>query len=71
MNISIIIIYYFYINNEILFAYTFNIFSREAEELKQKILKFNSGTSLLQDKTLWATQQQLQKVDINALLVLL
>ncbi|XP_039745419.1 uncharacterized protein LOC120623450 isoform X2 [Pararge aegeria] len=35
---------------------------REAEELKQKILKFNSGTSMLQDKTLWATQQQLQKV---------
>ncbi|XP_023950516.2 nonsense-mediated mRNA decay factor SMG7 isoform X2 [Bicyclus anynana] len=35
---------------------------READELKQKILKFNSGTSMLQDKTLWATQQQLQKV---------
>ncbi|XP_047536876.1 uncharacterized protein LOC125070900 isoform X2 [Vanessa atalanta] len=35
---------------------------REAEELKQKILKFNSGTSMLQDKSLWATQQQLQKV---------
>ncbi|XP_050356008.1 nonsense-mediated mRNA decay factor SMG7-like isoform X2 [Nymphalis io] len=35
---------------------------REAEELKQKILKFNSGTSMLQDKTLWTTQQQLQKV---------
>ncbi|XP_034823939.1 nonsense-mediated mRNA decay factor SMG7-like [Maniola hyperantus] len=35
---------------------------READELKQNILKFTSGTSMLQDKTLWATQQQLQKV---------
>lgn len=35
---------------------------READELKQKILKFKSGTSMLQDRTLWVTQQQLQKV---------
>ncbi|KPJ19978.1 Protein SMG7 [Papilio machaon] len=35
---------------------------READELKQKILKFNSGTSMLQDRSLWTTQQQLQNV---------
>ncbi|XP_049884984.1 nonsense-mediated mRNA decay factor SMG7-like isoform X2 [Pectinophora gossypiella] len=35
---------------------------READELKQKILKFKSGTSMLQERSLWATQQQLQKV---------
>ncbi|XP_045514535.1 protein SMG7-like isoform X1 [Pieris brassicae] len=34
---------------------------RDADELKQKVLKCNSGTSLLQDRSLWATQQQLQK----------
>ncbi|CAK1548063.1 unnamed protein product [Leptosia nina] len=34
---------------------------READELKQKILQFNSGTTLLQDRSLWTTQQQLQK----------
>ncbi|CAB3221579.1 unnamed protein product [Arctia plantaginis] len=35
---------------------------READELKQKISKFKSGTSMLQERSLWATQQQLQKV---------
>ncbi|XP_048481874.1 nonsense-mediated mRNA decay factor SMG7 [Plutella xylostella] len=35
---------------------------READELKEKILKFKSGTSMLQDRNLWVTQQQLQKV---------
>ncbi|XP_059056561.1 nonsense-mediated mRNA decay factor SMG7-like [Achroia grisella] len=35
---------------------------READELKQKILKFKSGTSMLQDRSLWVTQQQLQKI---------
>ncbi|XP_028160784.1 protein SMG7-like isoform X3 [Ostrinia furnacalis] len=35
---------------------------READELKQKILKFKSGTSMLQERSLWVTQQQLQKV---------
>nr|XP_049698608.1 nonsense-mediated mRNA decay factor SMG7 isoform X1 [Helicoverpa armigera] len=35
---------------------------READELKQKISKFKSGTSMLQERGLWATQQQLQKV---------
>ncbi|XP_068628377.1 nonsense-mediated mRNA decay factor SMG7-like [Battus philenor] len=35
---------------------------READELKSKILKFNSGTSMLQDRSLWTTQQQLQNV---------
>ncbi|CAG9575437.1 unnamed protein product [Danaus chrysippus] len=35
---------------------------REAEELKQKILKYNSCISMLQDRSLWITQQQLQKV---------
>ncbi|XP_013144220.1 PREDICTED: protein SMG7-like [Papilio polytes] len=35
---------------------------READELKQKILKFNSGTSMLQDRSLWTTQQRLQNV---------
>ncbi|KAH9629597.1 hypothetical protein HF086_002533 [Spodoptera exigua] len=35
---------------------------READELKQKISKFKSGVSMLQERGLWATQQQLQKV---------
>ncbi|KAJ0180910.1 hypothetical protein K1T71_002995 [Dendrolimus kikuchii] len=35
---------------------------READELKQKISKFNNGTSMLQERSLWATQQQLQKI---------
>ncbi|XP_060810249.1 nonsense-mediated mRNA decay factor SMG7 [Amyelois transitella] len=35
---------------------------READELKEKILKFKSGTSMLQERSLWASQQQLQKV---------
>ncbi|CAH2068204.1 unnamed protein product, partial [Iphiclides podalirius] len=35
---------------------------READELKQKILNFNSGTSMLQDRSLWTTQQKLQNV---------
>lgn len=35
---------------------------READELKLKISKFKSGTSMLQERNLWATQQQLQKV---------
>ncbi|XP_041974121.1 protein SMG7-like [Aricia agestis] len=35
---------------------------READDLKQKISKFNNGTSMLQDKTLWTNQQELQKV---------
>ncbi|CAG9783305.1 unnamed protein product [Diatraea saccharalis] len=35
---------------------------READELKQKILKFKNGTSMLQERNLWSTQQQLQKI---------
>ncbi|XP_022827555.1 uncharacterized protein LOC111357190 isoform X1 [Spodoptera litura] len=35
---------------------------READELKLKISKFKSGISMLQERGLWATQQQLQKV---------
>ncbi|KAJ8734499.1 hypothetical protein PYW08_013749 [Mythimna loreyi] len=35
---------------------------READELKQKISKFKSGISMLQERGLWASQQQLQKV---------
>ncbi|KAI8429383.1 hypothetical protein MSG28_000027 [Choristoneura fumiferana] len=35
---------------------------RQAEELKQNILKFKSDTSMLQERSLWATQQQLQKI---------
>ncbi|KAM3957014.1 uncharacterized protein ACR2FA_008948 [Aphomia sociella] len=35
---------------------------READELKNKILKFKSGTSMLQERSLWVIQQQLQKI---------
>ncbi|XP_063633422.1 nonsense-mediated mRNA decay factor SMG7-like isoform X1 [Cydia splendana] len=35
---------------------------REAEELKQNILKFKSETSMLQERNLWSLQQQLQKI---------
>ncbi|XP_030035931.2 uncharacterized protein LOC115451696 isoform X2 [Manduca sexta] len=35
---------------------------READELKINISKFKSGTSMLQERNLWVTQQQLQKV---------
>ncbi|XP_028029593.1 uncharacterized protein LOC114242580 [Bombyx mandarina] len=35
---------------------------READELKQNILNFKSGTSMLQDQNIWTTQQQLQKI---------
>ncbi|XP_045505856.1 uncharacterized protein LOC123702212 [Colias croceus] len=34
---------------------------READDLKQKVIKCHNGTSMLQDRSLWATQQQLQK----------
>ncbi|XP_038208921.1 protein SMG7-like [Zerene cesonia] len=34
---------------------------READDLKQKVIKCNSGISMLQDRSLWANQQQLQK----------
>ncbi|XP_072935319.1 uncharacterized protein [Epargyreus clarus] len=34
---------------------------RDADELKQNILRFKSGTSMLQDRNLWTTQQQLQQ----------
>ncbi|GBP08272.1 Protein SMG7 [Eumeta japonica] len=35
---------------------------RDAEELKEKILKFKSGTSMIQERSLWCTQQQLQNI---------
>lgn len=38
---------------------------READELKEKIIKFKNGTSMLQDLSIWTTQQQLQKVNFT------
>lgn len=35
---------------------------READDLKLKISKFKSGTSMLQDRNIWVTQQQLQQI---------
>ncbi|VVC92419.1 unnamed protein product [Leptidea sinapis] len=34
---------------------------READELKEKVLKFKNGTSMLQDRNIWTTQQELQQ----------